>query len=170
MLAVALGWEHPWFLMLLGLLPLLWWTSFRSLAGLGSWRRVLALLLRSVVVIGVVLALAGIQLVWTSDRISVVYLLDQSESIPTAKRQLMLDYVIKSVARHRNERREDKAGIIVFGREATIEIPPFDDQIPSLSRLESYLGRTDATNLEAGLKLAQAAMPADTSRRIVIVS
>ncbi|XZE52744.1 VWA domain-containing protein [Planctomycetaceae bacterium SH139] len=170
MLAVALGWEHPWFLLLLGLLPLLWWTSFRSLAGLGSLRRILALLLRSVVVIGVVLALAGIQLVWTSDRISVVYLLDQSESIPTAKRQLMLDYVIKSVARHRNERREDKAGIIVFGREATIEIPPFDDQIPSLSRLESYLGRTDATNLEAALKLAQAAMPADTSRRIVIVS
>lgn len=170
MVAVAVSWEDPWYLLLLAVLPVLWWTSYRSLAGLGSIRRWLALLLRSVVVTGLILALAGIQLVSTDERVSVMYLLDQSESIPQAKRQLMLDYVIRSVREHRNRRREDKAGIVVFGREATIEIPPFDDDIPALSRLESYFGRTDATNLEAALKLAQATMPADTARRIVIVS
>lgn len=170
MTAYRIGFEYPWVLLLLAVLPLLWWTSFHSLSGLGPLRRIFALLIRSIVVTGIVFALAGIQLVWSTDRMTVMYLLDQSESIPSSRRQLMLDYVIKSVAQHRNRDRGDKAGIIVFGREATIEIPPFDDNIPDLGRLESYLGRTDATNLESALKLAQASMPTDTSRRIVIVS
>lgn len=170
MTAYRIGFEYPWVLLLLGVLPWLWWSSFHSLSGLGPIRRILALTIRSIVVAGIIFAVAGIQLVWSTDRVTVMYLLDQSESIPSAKRQLMLDYVIKSVAEHRNRDREDKAGIIVFGREATIEIPPFDDNIPDLGRLESYMGRTDATNLESALKLAQASMPTDTARRIVIVS
>ncbi len=169
MSGLRIGFESPLYLLLLAILPILWWTSFRSLAGLGPVRRYLSLFLRSTVVAGVILALAGIQWVRTSDRLTVVYLLDQSESIPVAKRQLMLDYVVKSVANHRQSNRDDKAGLIVFGREASIEVPPFDDEI-RLSRIEGYLGRTDATNLEAALKLAQASMPSDTSRRIVILS
>ncbi len=35
-----LDFQSPWYLLLLGLLPLLWWFSFRSLAGLGNIRRV----------------------------------------------------------------------------------------------------------------------------------
>ncbi|QEG42035.1 von Willebrand factor type A domain protein [Roseimaritima ulvae] len=165
-----LGFEHPVYLWLLLILPLLWWVSFRSLASLGQLRRALALLLRTTVLTGFILALAGVQLVWTSDRMTVMYLLDQSESIPEAKRQLMLDYVIRNVRRHRDAARQDRAGIIVFGREATIEIPPFDDNIPQIRRLESYIGRKDATSLESALVLAQAAMPDDTSRRLVIVT
>lgn len=170
MFGLRLGFDHPAYLWLLLTLPLLWWFSYRSLAALGSLRRTLALLLRSTVLCGFILALAGVQLVWVSDRVSVMYLLDQSESIPAAKRQLMLEYVIRDVRRHRNSSREDMAGIIAFGREAAIEIPPHYDDIPQLRRLESYLGPTDATNLEAALKLAQASMSEDTSRRIVIVT
>jgi len=170
MFGLRLGFDHPGFLWLLAALPLLWWFSFTSLAALGPLRRVLALLLRTAVLSGFILALAGVQLVWTSDRTTVMYLLDQSESIPAAKRQQMLDYVIASVRAHRDQTRQDRAGIVVFGREATIEIPPFDDDIPQLRRLESYLGRTDGTSLEAAFQLAQASMPADTSRRVVIVT
>ena len=57
-----------------------------------------------------------------------------------------------------------------FGRDAAIEIPPFDDDIPALRRLESLGGRSDATNLESAIDLAKASMPEDTSRRIVIVT
>ncbi len=98
-----------------------------------------------------------------------MYLLDQSESIPRAKRQVMLDYVVRNVRRHRDRTRSDRAGIVVFGRDASIEIPPYDDDIP-LQRLESTLGRSDATNLESALSLAQAAMEDNTARRIVIVT
>ena len=82
----------------------------------------------------------------------------------------MLDYVIRNVRRHRVQDRNDRAGIVVFGRDASIEIPPFDDDIPQLRRLESLRGGTDATNLETALNLAQASMPEDTSRRIVVVT
>ncbi|TWU48502.1 von Willebrand factor type A domain protein [Rubripirellula tenax] len=170
MFSMRLGFDHPGYLWLLLALPLLWWIGFSSLAALGTFRRTVALLFRTVVWAAIVFAIAGVQMVWVSDRVTVMYLLDQSESIPAAKRQVMLDYVIRNVRRHRNEERKDRAGIVVFGRDASIEIPPFDDYIPQLRRLESLGGRTDATNLESAINLAKASMPEDTSRRLVIVT
>lgn len=170
MFGLRLGFDYPAFLILLGVIPILWAISFRRLAALGPIRRWVALGFRTAVILVIVAALAGIQLVWVTDRTTVVYLLDQSDSIPAARRRQMLDYAIASVKRHRDVSREDRAGLVIFGREASIEIPPFDDEIPPLRRLDSYLGKTDATNLEAALKLAQAAMPEDSKRRIVILS
>ncbi|TWU05839.1 VWA domain-containing protein [Stieleria varia] len=166
-----LGFEHPGYLWLMLALPLIWWIGYSSLGVLGRFRKWLALSLRTVVWSIVVLALAGVQIVWVSDKMTVMYLLDQSISIPQAKRQVMLDFVVRNVKRHRNQQRGDRAGIIVFGRNASIEIPPFDDDI-YLQRLEARLGEdeTDATNLEGALNLAQASMPEDTARRIVIVT
>ena len=169
MIPFRLGFDHPGYLwLLIGLIPI-WWFAAKPLGVLGKTRRAFALLLRTIVWATVVLAIAGVQVVWVSDRVTVVYVLDQSESIPAVQRSMMLDYVTKNVAAHRDVSREDRAGIIVFGREASIELPPFDDDI-QVRRLESVLGRTDATNLEAALNLAQASMPDDTSRRIVIVT
>lgn len=155
---------------MLALLPLLWWVSFRSLAGLGTGRRLAALLFRSIVVSLIILAIAGLQWVRISDKITVIYLLDQSDSIARAKRDQMLDLAIRSVRQHRNDSRGDRAGMIVFGREAAIEFPPYDDDLPTVRGLESYLGPTDATNLESALKLAQASFPEDTAKRVVIIS
>ncbi len=169
MLPFRLGFDHPGYLWLLLGIPLLWWIGFASLSALGRYRRWFAMLFRAIVWTVIVFALAGVQMVWVSDKVTVMYLLDQSESIPTAKRQVMLDYVVRNVRRHRNRTREDRAGIVVFGRDASIELPPYDDEI-QLRRLESSLQRNDATNLESALNLAQASMPDDTSRRIVIVT
>jgi uncharacterized membrane protein/Mg-chelatase subunit ChlD len=170
MFSLRLGFDHPSYLWFLIALPILWWVGFKSLRVLGPVRRWFSLFFRTVVWTAIVFALAGVQLVWVSDKVTVMYLLDQSESIPLAKRQVMLDYVIANVRRHRDRAREDRAGIVVFGRDASIEIPPFDDDIPELRRLESLRGRSDATNLESALNLAQASMPEDTARRIVIVT
>jgi uncharacterized membrane protein/Mg-chelatase subunit ChlD len=166
---MRLSFDNPTYLWLLLGLPLLWWIGYGALAALGKYRRAFALLFRSAVWVAIVFAIAGVQLVWVSDRVTVMYLLDQSESIPRAKRQVMLDYVVRNVRRHRDRTRADRAGIVVFGRDASIEIPPYDDDIP-LRRLESTLGRSDATNLESALSLAQASMEDSTSRRIVIVT
>ncbi|WP_147872798.1 VWA domain-containing protein [Stieleria maiorica] len=169
MLPYRLSFEHPIYLWLMLALPVLWYLGYRSLGVLGKTRRALALMLRTFVWTILVFALAGVQLVRVSDVITVMYVLDQSESIPSAKRQVMLDFVVRNVKRHRDGRRGDKAGIIVFGRDASIEIPPFDDEI-RLRRLESLMDRGDATNLESALNLAQATMPEDTARRIVVVT
>lgn len=157
----------PWFLTLLALAPLLWVFSYRSLAGLGSVRRAVAILFRTVVLVAIVLALAEIQMVKSSDRVSVIYVLDQSLSIPEEQRQRMIDYVNRSVEEHR--RHEDYAGVIVFGREARIEIPPYDDNIQMPDRIESRLD-PQYTNLAAALRMAQASFPENAAKRIVIVS
>ncbi len=169
------GWEigfvRPWYLVLLALLPVLWVFSFRSLAGLGSMRRLVAIGLRSIVLALIVVCLAEIQLLRTSEKLTVIYLLDQSESIPRHKRQAMVDYVVQEVSKHRNGDREDRAGVIVFGADAKIEIPPFDDDLPTIGNIESYLElRTDATDISSALNLARASFPEDTARRVVIVT
>ncbi|MEM6690833.1 MAG: VWA domain-containing protein [Planctomycetota bacterium] len=169
-LPYTLGFDHPEYLWLLVGLPVLWFLGWQSLASLGSFRRVLATLFRSAVWVAIVLAIAGVQWIRRSDRLTVMYLLDQSDSIPAETRSAMLDYVINDVRAHRDKVREDRAGIIVFGRDAAIEIPPFDDDIPALRRLESLGGRVDATNLQAAMDLAGASMPEDTARRLVIVT
>lgn len=167
---ISVTFEYPWFLLLLVLIPILWVTSFRHMASLGRGRRSAALLFRSTVLLLIVFAIAGVQWVWISDKLTVVYLLDQSDSIPRAKRDVMLQYAIENVAEHRNNQRGDRSGLIVFGREAAIEFPPYDDDLPYVQGIESYLGRTDATNLESALKLAQAAFPEDSAKRVVIVT
>ncbi len=176
MFGLRIAFDHPWFLLLLLLVPVLWIFSFRTLSGLGPYRRIFALLFRTFVFTLLVFALAGVQLQKISDKVTVLYLLDQSESIPKLTREAMIQYVMKDVATHRRtgdlqSAAEDKAGVIVFGREATIEHPPFADEIRSVGQIESLFQlRTDATNIASALKLAQASFPEDTAKRIVIVT
>lgn len=170
MFGLRLGFDYPAYLLLLGLIPVLAGFTYRRLAPLGRVRRWVAVAIRATVLTAIIFALAGVQAVWVTDRVTVFYLLDQSDSIPAEARRRMLDFAIAASRQHRDRAREDRVGLVAFGREAGVEIPPLDDELPPLRRLDGYLGRTDATNLEAALKLAQAAMPEDSRRRIVIIS
>jgi uncharacterized membrane protein/Mg-chelatase subunit ChlD len=171
MSGLGIAFDQPMYWFLAALIPVMWVLSFRSLAGLGNIRRVVAIVLRSFVFLAVVLALTEVQLLQTSDKVTVNYVLDQSASIPLEKRQAMLDFVIKAVQSHRSDKRGDLVGVVVFGRNASIEIPPFDDDILVLGGLESHVNlRSDATNLAAALKLAQASFAEGSSKRIVIVT
>jgi uncharacterized membrane protein len=164
------GFDSPWYFLLLVPLPVLWVWSARSLAGLGTVRMLTAIALRTLVIVLIVLALAETQRLRQSEKITVIYLLDQSESIPAERRQAMVDFVRRNVLLHRDEGRGDNAGVIVFGREANIEVPPFDADI-TIDRIESLPGfRGDATNLAAAMSLSQATFPEDSARRIVVVS
>ncbi|HUT13677.1 MAG TPA: VWA domain-containing protein [Thermoguttaceae bacterium] len=156
----------PGYLALLALVPCLWWFSFRQLALLGRIRRAVVITLRSILLGLLILALADVQVMRTSDRLTVIYLLDQSWSIPEGQRQAMLRYVNRAIRQHRQG--DDRVGVIVFGREADIEVPPFDDDV-QIPKVETQVdGRH--TNLAAAVKLAQAAFPEDSAKRIVVVS
>src|SRR5436190_9108883 len=118
MLNVNIAFDQPWWLLLLLLVPVLWIFSFRTLSGLGPYRRLFALGFRTLVFTLLVLALAGVQLQKVSERVTVLYLLDQSESIPKPTREAMLEYVMKDVEAHRHRgdlqsAAEDKAGVII---------------------------------------------------------
>jgi Mg-chelatase subunit ChlD/uncharacterized membrane protein len=163
-----ISFESPWYLTLLVLLPGLWWFSLRRLVLLGRARKLLAIGLRSIVLMLIILALAGIRIVRTSDRLTVIYLLDQSLSIPAEQRRAMIKYVNAAIIKHR-EGKEDRAGVIIFGRDAAIEIPPFDDYVQLDPLMESLLDR-EYTNLAGALKLAHATFPEDSAKRIVLLS
>ena len=172
---LGIAFDNPWWPWLIALLVFLlgamWYWSFRSLSGLGSYRRIFALLFRSAVLTLIILSLADIQLLRKNQGLTVIYLLDQSASVPAEQRRAMLTYVVEEVETHRDDAQEDRASVIVFGREANIEVPPLDDDLPLYGRLESAANlRTDATNLEAAMKLAQATFPEDTAKRLVLVS
>ena len=114
---------EPAWMALLALLPVLWWRSYRRLGRLGRARRRLVLVLRTLAIALLVLAAAGFEIVRSNDRLTVIYLLDQSLSIPQSQRAAMLKCARDEVRAHRRD--EDRAGMIVFGREAAIELPPW---------------------------------------------
>jgi uncharacterized membrane protein len=170
-LGFEIGFDRPWFLLLLMIIPVMWALSYNSLAGLGRGRCILALAFRSLVVGLLVLAIADAKWQRSTDRLTVLYLLDQSESISVAKRKLMLDFAYHAVKEQRRDQKQDKAGVIIFGGNAKIESAPYDGEIPSIGKIESNIGlKTGATNLASALKLAKASFPEDTARRVVIIS
>jgi len=163
----TVSFNYPWYLLLLLLLPLLWSFSFRSLSGLGPWRRLAALTLRTLVLLLVISALAEMQWVRLSRNLTTIFLLDLSKSIPEQTRRDMVTYVNATVAKYRHG--DDRAGVIVFGRNAGIEVPPFNDTIKVAQVPETPIDG-DFTNLEAAIKLALASFPEGTARRLVILS
>jgi len=161
--------EHPGLALGLALVlvPLVWWVGYRNLAALGTGRRWAALGLRTAVVVLLILAVAEMRAIRTSDRLTVFFLLDLSQSIPLEIRSRMIEYVNQAVERHRRPR--DRAGVIVFGREAAIELPPFDESIPLAATPGSPVD-PEYTNLAGAMRLAQATFPEDAARRVVILS
>ncbi|HKD36047.1 MAG TPA: VWA domain-containing protein, partial [Pirellulales bacterium] len=164
-----LSFDSPGWLALLALLPVLWWFSFRSLAALGNVRRIVAIVLRSLVLVLMIFALAELQWKRISDRLTVIYVLDQSLSIPEAIKPVMVDYVRQEIAKHRDKNRGDRAGAIIFGGDPAIEHPPYDEDLPLVYNTETRIDR-EHTNLAAALRLAQATFPEDTSRRVVVLT
>jgi uncharacterized membrane protein/Mg-chelatase subunit ChlD len=161
--------NSPWYLLLLLLLPAMWWFSFHSLSGLGPWRRLLALGLRTLVLLLIVAALSEMQYQRKSDRLTVIYLLDQSLSIPEVRRAAMIRYVNTSIREQREGEKQDRAGVIVFGKNAEVEVPPVDFNIQIARKVESLLDR-DFTNLSGAMQRAMAMFPHDSAKRIVLVT
>src|SRR5512135_2889575 len=163
-LSVSVG--QPWWLIVLPLvIPPLIYLSSRSLAGLGAIRRAMAILFRTTVIALIVLALAEVQAVRKSDRLTTMFLVDASQSVPRELQGPALQYVTEA---SRKRRKDDLAGVIVFGKGPRVESPPAPTEINMLG-IESTID-PEYTDLGAAIKLALATFPEDTARRIVILS
>ncbi len=163
-LSVTVG--RPWWLLLIPiiLVPLVL-SSFRSLSGLGSFRRILAILLRGTVLTLIVLALAGLQAVRRNDKLTTIFLVDASQSVPRELRKSALDYVTES---SKKRRKDDLTGVIVFGKNPSVETPPAPTEV-NLLGIESTVDG-EYTDIAAAEKLALATFPEDSARRLVIIS
>lgn len=154
---------NPAALMLLALVPY-FWICGKKLRPIGKVRRLIAVSLRLAVVILLVLALAQMQRVRENDELSVYYLLDASKSVSPQERQEVLTLINEASERMT---RKDRAGMIVFGGNASIEdMPRLDFQ---KNEIESAPD-ADATDIGSAIQLAAAAFPENTMRRIVLLS
>jgi uncharacterized membrane protein/Mg-chelatase subunit ChlD len=138
----------------------------RSLAGLSGARRWTALVARSLVMTLLILCLAGLQWTQTSKSVSVVYVLDRSDSIPPDLKAAEEEFVRRT--RKQMKPSEDRAGLVTFGGRSVIEqTPTTGDYIPPIAKSQVNPGQS---NLAEALRMAAAVFPPDTAKRIVILS
>ena len=152
-----------------------WWMSLNGYSGLNRTRSVISLVIR-LTLVGIFVALiAEPRAVRTNDTLSVVYALDISDSMgpkdADAERnpkQIAADFVAKTVEQMPPG---DEAGLIVFGNNAAVELPPRttfpleDGRLIFNTRINP-----DSTNIEQALSLSAAMLPEENRGRIVLVT
>lgn len=165
--AVPVTFAAPELLLLLPVLCLfVWLVGRRSLAGLESGRRRLALGARLLIVALFVLALAEVQWRDVTEKVDVIAVLDHSRSIPDA--QVARGLAAIDAARKRMDPRRDSGKLVVFGREAFIEQRLTKDG-PAVDRIASHLER-GYSNLEEGVRRGLEAVETGTRGRIVLLT
>ncbi len=162
---MPIGFAEPIWLWLLlpavGVVVAGWLVASRMLP---PGRRAASLVLRLLLVTCLVGALAGARLTLPSDRLSVVFLVDGSDSMPDGTREELVEFARDAVAQMPEA---DLAGVVVFGGNALVDRLPSD--VPELGPPES-LPVAGATDIGAAVRLATAIFPAGTQRRIVLLS
>lgn len=159
---------QPWRFALMAICVWVWWLSVAGWSGLAGTRAIVALLTRLSLIGVFVMLLAEPRAVRTSDELAVVYGLDISDSIGEGSVDAALEFLTRTVA---EKPASDEAGLVVFGRNASVELPPqpsFPYEEDSVA-LNSRIDR-DATNLEQALSLSAAMLPEENPGRIVLIS
>jgi uncharacterized membrane protein len=164
-MSIPFGFTDPGWLWLLvpagGLAILGWLAASRTLP---RARRIGSLVIRLLLVVCLVLALAGMRLALPADRLSVVFLLDASASVLDATRDELVAWARETV---REMPEGDTAGVVVFGANALV------DRLPSeLGELAEPASQpiVAATDVGAAVRLGAAIMPAGTQGRLVLLS
>jgi len=160
---VAISFNQPLWLLVLPVLayPLyLWYGSSLHLPG---WRRNLILVLRVSLLLFLILALAGMEFRFPLHKQSVVFVVDGSASCEQL-RDKAEDFIQRALQK---KEADDRAGIILFGDEARVDQPL--SAASSFNRIESLVD-PNYSNPGEGLKLADALMPRESLRRVVLIS
>jgi uncharacterized membrane protein len=156
---------EPLYLLLLLMLPVIWYASMR-LRLVGKVRRWVMISLRTVIVLLLILALAQLEITRNSKDLTVYFLIDQSESIPSEIRNQSAEIVNNALKR---KRPRDEVGVIVFGANPSIEtmaVPKIEDLNSSFKSVID----PSLTDMSSAVRLALSAFPNDTMNRIVLVS
>jgi Mg-chelatase subunit ChlD len=127
-----------------------------------QWRA--GLVARTVIATCLLGALLGVSLPRGGGRVSTVFLVDASDSMGAGGKEAALEWVRQALA---GQPRATRAGVVLFGGDARVEA-----SLADRVRLTDAAVQVDAsrTNLAGALRLAGALLPADSRRRVVLVS
>lgn len=162
---MSVQFTHPDWLWLApaGLGWVIYW-GLRSDVSIGPFRRGSVFVLRLLIVSMVILALAGLQRKKKLEGMNVLFLLDQSQSIPAEQQKEAINY-INQVSAAMDE--TDKAGLIVFGSYPGIEFNA--NKLLEVERIHAVVA-TDRTDLAAAIRLGTAALPETGQKRLVLLT
>lgn len=161
----TIGFTQPeWLVALPALLAALWWGARGSYAGLRGWRLGGAWAIRVAIVLLLVLALAGAQIVRPAEEMTVVFAVDDSYSVAPGERERALA-VVQAALEERGP--GQRAAMVVFGGDAMVESETLQQPEEVAISAQVDGGHTD---IEAGLRLALGLIPPDRAGRVVLVS
>jgi len=155
--------QPAWLLGLILLAPIVW-LGLRNLAVLGLVRRWLAILLRCLLVVILVALLARLILTREQRCLTVITVLDRSQSIPTQLQKASLEYLDKAL---KKKNPLDQLAVIDIAEAANISKLPTRD-VTIHQRNTTLDG--GQSKLADGLQMALAIAPPDTAVRILLVS
>lgn len=163
---MGISFAHPWALSAL-LLPLGWFVWTRRSPSVHEWlnrlRPTAFEWLRLAVALLLILALAGTGIVYSARNQAVMFVADLSSSTATIRAEM--ESFIKNALGSMNP--GDQAGVLAVGEDAQLETPV--SARPTFSGFTALV-RPDHTDLERGLRLGAALLPAGYRPRIVLLS
>jgi len=155
---------EPWWLVAWLLLVPIIWLARRSLAALGRVRRALAVALRCAVVIILIAMLARPMLSQKNTQLTVIAVIDRSQSIPTELQQASLDYLSRALA---DKPPGGQLAVVDIAEAASISKLPCGD-VAIRQRNTTLTG--DQSKLADGVQMAMAIAPPDTGVRVLLVT
>jgi len=85
---------HPIYLLLLvPALAWVFWFALKSDVQVGAWRKWTALVVRTIVVLAIVFAIAGLQRLSPIEGMNVFFVLDRSDSVPAQQQEMAKNYI-----------------------------------------------------------------------------
>jgi len=160
---MRLSFVTPLALWLLVVLIPLWGLAYATarLRAAGLWA---SLLIRTVLIVALVLAIAGARIVRPTSDLTTVFLLDRSESIDAAARGRAEAFVRAALGA---QQLGDRAAVVTFGSNALVERPPSEQLVfDGITTTPLAVG----TNIQEAVQLGLSLLPAETNKRMVLLS
>lgn len=120
--------------------------------------------LRSLILLCITLAIAGLQWITAGGPLNVVFLVDRSASVSQSNRDATQAYVKQAIA---SMGPDDRAGVVLFGEDAVVDRALSADTDWSVGAKQPP---DVATNIAGAIQLAAALFPEGGSRRLVLLS
>ncbi|MEZ6049090.1 MAG: VWA domain-containing protein [Planctomycetaceae bacterium] len=158
---------RPWMFALSIIMVWFWWMSLNGWSGLSPLRRTVSLIIRLSIVGLFIILLAEPRAVRISDVLSVMFVVDMSDSVSDSASEQAIGYA-RDVSIDTAKPQTDETGLIVFGGNSAVEMPP-NITFPYEGAINSRVDR-GATNIEEALSLASAMLPEGNQGRVVLIS
>lgn len=159
-MTVASGW---WLLALL-VVPVIWKIAAAGVAAVPRRQTRAAVWVRTVIVCALVASLAGVAVVLPDDTVATVFVVDVSDSISAHGIDEAETFIRDALD---TKPTDALAGVVVFGREARVELSVQEQ--PDLISIATEPDRS-RTDISRALRLAQALVPEGAKPRVVLIS